>query len=86
MVSVVSNLKVSINVYSEDFDNGWMDAIFVVCKADERKAVEVLKAAWSRWWEDEEASQVPYGDWLESSLAEAGIKYEAYYKEEERDG
>ena len=76
-------MKATINIYSET--NTWMDATFTVDAKDKAKAQEVLDKAWDSYWEDPEAEDQCYGDWLEWALQKAGIEYEVTYAPSDSD-
>jgi hypothetical protein len=76
-------MKTTINIYSET--NTWMDATFTVDVKDEARAREVLNKAWEAYWEDEDAENECYGDWLENAMQTAGIEYEVTYADDDSD-
>jgi hypothetical protein len=76
-------MKTTINIYSET--NTWMDATFTVDAKDEARAQEVLNKAWEAYWEDEDAENECYGDWLENAMQAAGIEYEVTYADDDSD-
>ena len=57
--------------------NEWMDCIFLVEEKDRDKAIEALEKAWDNLWE--EGEDQCYGDFLETRLTEAGIRFDVYY-------
>lgn len=67
-----------IEVYSDM--NEWMDCVFLVAEADKDAAEKVLKAAFDDYWDDEEAHDACYGDWLELRMKKAKINYEVFYR------
>lgn len=71
---VIVREDVCIEVCSEL--NDWMDCVFLVSKADKKKAVEILNNAWDDFLDDEDAC---YGEFLEQRMADAGIAYEVFY-------
>lgn len=82
-INTITN-KTEINVTSET--NNWMDATFTIINdKDWYKARETLKKAWDSYWEDPEAEDQCYGDWLEWALQKAGIEYEATYADSDSD-
>ena len=44
-----------------------------------------LKKAWNAYWDDPEAEDQCYGDWLENAMKEAGIEYEVSYADSDND-
>lgn len=82
-INTITN-KIEINVTSEM--NDWMDATFTIINdKDWRKAHETLKKAWDAYWDDPEAEDQCYGDWLENAMQEAGIEYEVTYANDNED-
>ena len=75
--------KTVINVYSEI--NDWMDCLVTVKTEDAPVATGVLEKAWTSYWEDPEAEDQCYGDWLDWALQQAGIEHEMYYKPSDSD-
>lgn len=62
--------------------NEWIDCIFAVDPENADRTVGILEKAYDDWWKVE---GICFGDWLENSLAKAGIKYEVFYKQEEEE-
>jgi len=75
--------KVVISMFATS--NAWMYVDFTVDAADEQKAREVLNKAWDAYWDDDEAANECYGDWLEYALKAAHIEYEASYAPSDSD-
>lgn len=69
--------KVEIDIYSSM--NTWMGATFTVDATNEHRAQEVLDKAWDAYWDDPEAECECYGNWLESAMKKARIKYKVAY-------
>ena len=57
--------------------NEWMNCIFLVEEQEKEKAIGVLEKAWDDLWD--EGEDWCYGEFLETRMAEAGIRYDAYY-------
>ena len=72
-----------INVYSDM--NVWIDCLVVVSTEHAPVVTGVLEKAYESYWEDPEAEDQCYGDWLEQALQQAGIPYEIYYKPSDED-
>lgn len=83
MVEILNNNSSCINVYSDELGNDWMNCVFVIPKEQEKKAADVLSKAWDAYWEDSNAHEYTYGDWLSKALKEADISFEVFYAPEE---
>ena len=59
--------------------NEWMNCIFLVDKKNEIEAKEVLDKAWDDFWEEKEAWDWCYGDFLEERMKDSNIPYSVYY-------
>ncbi len=68
---------VAIQVFSTA--NEWIDCVFFVSKEDAERAEKVLEEWFEKWWDDEEAHESPYGEWLENAMDRAKIKYDVFY-------
>ena len=71
---------VAIRVYSDLNDH--IDLMFFVEGEDMDEAKMVIKTAWDEWWEDDEVSQIPIGDYISDQLDDAGIGFEMFWKED----
>ena len=78
MVRKLGDGTCALNVYS--VQNEWMDCIVVTDDCVGEETEMVLEEAWDSYWSDEDAQDVPYGDWLKESLRNAGIACEIYFK------
>ena len=74
-----------INVYSDL--NPWIDYVISIYGGFEtfNKAKEIIKAAFTSWFEDEDAHAITMVDWIKEKLDTADIVYDFYYKEESDD-
>ena len=67
-----------INVSSPT--NAFMSVTFVVSSKDYEKSCRILKNAWDEFWDDENTDAC-FGEFLESFLVSAGIKFSSLYVE-----
>lgn len=69
-----------INVFSDM--NPWMDLILLVPDEDFEKAKDVAEKAFDNFWNDPKVEEEcwAYGDWIGWKLKEAGINFEMYFK------
>ena len=71
--------KAVIQVFSTT--NEFIDCVFLVQQGEKEEAKQALEKAFDEWFENEEAADVPYGEWLciELGRAEGVTSYEVYY-------
>lgn len=63
--------------------NEWMNCIFLIDEKDKEIAAGVLEKVCDDLWD--EGEDWCYGEFLETRLTEAGIRFDAYYAEMEDD-
>lgn len=59
--------------------NSWIDFVVFVSKQDAAQVRKLIEGAMDSFWNDDEYSDIPYGDIVEMAIEEAGFPYAIAY-------